>query len=222
MKEFIYKEEALMKLSEFSLKLEASVIVMLNIAYIISFLSSNLSPLPLFSLSKFLFSFNFPAVLSLSSQNLYSEQLGSDKVEIIKDSNEVDTSKLDGGKAYIQVTYVEPYFEDWELKNRLTVFDKSFNISKTIINSSNIFPFSTMDYSPWSSKNLIDRNRLKKFMQVGIDVKCMHTNFGERGLFGFRDKISLWSIKLENFNRSESAQKIHATRSRCHVHAHQF
>ena len=49
------------------------------------------------------------------------------------------------------------------------------------------FPFRGMDYSPWSSKNLIDRNRLKKFMQVGIDVKCMHTNFGGRGLFGFGD-----------------------------------
>ena len=49
------------------------------------------------------------------------------------------------------------------------------------------FPFWGMDYSPWSSKNLINRNRLKKFMQVGIDVKCMHTNFGERGLSGFGD-----------------------------------
>ena len=29
-----------------------------------------------------------------------------------------------------------------------------------------------------SKKNLIDQNRLKKFMQVGIDVKCMHTNIG--------------------------------------------
>ena len=28
------------------------------------------------------------------------------------------------------------------------------------------FPFPTMDYSPWSSKNSIDQNRLKKFMQV--------------------------------------------------------
>ena len=46
-------------------------------------------------------------------------------------------------------------------------------------------------YSPWSSKNLIDRNQLKKFMQVGIDVKFMHINFGGRGLSGFRDKISL-------------------------------
>ena len=49
------------------------------------------------------------------------------------------------------------------------------------------FPFSTMDYSPWSSKNLINRNRLKKFMQVGIDVTCMQTNFGGHRLFGFGD-----------------------------------
>ena len=40
---------------------------------------------------------------------------------------------------------------------------------------------------PWSSKNLIDRNRLKKFMQVGIDVKFMHTDFGGCGFFGFGD-----------------------------------
>ena len=74
------------------------------------------------------------------------------------------------------------------------------------------FPFLTMDYSPWSWKNLIDRNRLKKFMQVGIDVKCVHTNFGGRGHSGFGDKISLWSIKMEKFNLSESAQKIYASR----------
>ena len=60
------------------------------------------------------------------------------------------------------------------------------------------FPFRPMDYSPWSSKNLIDWNRLKKFMQVGIDVKFMYTDFGGRGLSGFGDKISLWSIKVEN------------------------
>ena len=53
------------------------------------------------------------------------------------------------------------------------------------------FPFWGMDYSPWSSKNLIDRNRLKKFMQVGIDVKCMCTNFGGRGLSGFGDTTTL-------------------------------
>ena len=52
------------------------------------------------------------------------------------------------------------------------------------------FPFLTKGYSPWSSKNLINRNWFKKFMQVGIDVTCMYTNFGGRGLFGFGDIIT--------------------------------
>ena len=49
------------------------------------------------------------------------------------------------------------------------------------------FSFLTMDYSPWSWRNLIDRNRLKKFMQVGVDVKLMYANFGGCGLSGFGD-----------------------------------
>ena len=49
------------------------------------------------------------------------------------------------------------------------------------------FPFRTMDYSPWVSKNLIIRNRLKKFMQVGVDIKCMHTNFGWHDVSSFED-----------------------------------
>ena len=49
------------------------------------------------------------------------------------------------------------------------------------------FPFRPMDNSPWSSKILINRNWLKKFMHVGFDVKCMHTNFGGRHFSGFGD-----------------------------------
>ena len=47
------------------------------------------------------------------------------------------------------------------------------------------FSFWAMDYSPWSSKNLIDRNRLKKFMQIGVDVTCMHNSFGGHDPSGF-------------------------------------
>ena len=54
----------------------------------------------------------------------------------------------------------------------------------------NKFLFQPMDYSPWSSKNLINRNWLKKIMQVGIDVKFIHTNFGGRGLSGFGDIVT--------------------------------
>ena len=58
------------------------------------------------------------------------------------------------------------------------------------------FPLLTMDYSPWSSKNLIDRNWTKKFMQVEIDVKCMHTNFGGRGYSGFGDIATFKNGKI--------------------------
>ena len=53
------------------------------------------------------------------------------------------------------------------------------------------FPFRPMDYSPWLLKILIDRNRLKKFMHVGIDVKFMYTDFGGRDPSGFGDTATL-------------------------------
>ena len=49
------------------------------------------------------------------------------------------------------------------------------------------FPFRPMDYSPWSSKKLIDRNRLKKFMHVWIDEIYIWTNFDGCVFFGFGD-----------------------------------
>ena len=49
----------------------------------------------------------------------------------------------------------------------------------------------TMDYSPWSSKNLINQNQHKKFMQVWIDVTCMYIDFGGCGFSGFGDTKTL-------------------------------
>ena len=53
------------------------------------------------------------------------------------------------------------------------------------------FPFLTMDYSPWSSKNLIDQNWLKKFMHVDIDATCIYTDFGGCALSSFGDTATL-------------------------------
>ena len=78
------------------------------------------------------------------------------------------------------------------------------------------FPFRPMDYSPWSSKNLIDRNRLKKFMQVGVDVTCMYTNFGGRDLSGFGDIGSFKNsqISLSTHGYSPWSSKILIYRNR--------
>ena len=66
--------------------------------------------------------------------------------------------------------------------------------------NSQIFLSIPMDYSPWSSKNLMDRNWLKKFMQVGVDVTYMHTNFGGCGLSGFGDQISFKNDQISLFD----------------------
>jgi S-adenosylmethionine:diacylglycerol 3-amino-3-carboxypropyl transferase len=63
-------------------------------------------------------------------QNFYAERFGTQNIVIIKDSNAVDMSTLDPEKAYIQITYVEPYFEAYELRHRVTYFDRNFNMSK--------------------------------------------------------------------------------------------
>ena len=74
----------------------------------------------------------------------------------------------------------------------------AFLISEILLLSKTVnFSFPAMDIKnghqkigPWSSKNLIDRNRLKKFKLVGIDVNCMHINFGGHSLSGFRDNAT--------------------------------
>ena len=58
------------------------------------------------------------------------------------------------------------------------------------------FPFPTMDYSPWSSKNLIDQNRLKEFMQVRIDITCMYTDFSRYGFSSFGDIATLKNSQI--------------------------
>ena len=70
------------------------------------------------------------------------------------------------------------------------------------------FPLPTMDYSPWSSKNFIDRNQLKKFMQVGIDVKCMHINFGGQSLSSFGDTATFKNGQFSPWTIVHGHQKI--------------
>uniref|UniRef100_A0AAZ3R1M3 Dedicator of cytokinesis 8 n=1 Tax=Oncorhynchus tshawytscha TaxID=74940 RepID=A0AAZ3R1M3_ONCTS len=62
-------------------------------------------------------------------ENFYSQCFG-DALEMIKDSKDIDRSKLDANKAYIQITYVEPFFDDYEMKDRLTNFEKNFNLRR--------------------------------------------------------------------------------------------
>lgn len=64
-------------------------------------------------------------------ENYYTEKFGDGCVEIMKDSNNVDKKQLDlVSKAYIQITYVEPYFDRWESQKCVTFFEKNYSLSK--------------------------------------------------------------------------------------------
>ncbi|XP_040842271.1 dedicator of cytokinesis protein 6 isoform X2 [Ochotona curzoniae] len=68
------------------------------------------------------------AEISHRLEEFYTERFGPDVVDIIKDSNPVDKSKLDPHKAYMQITYVEPHFDAYELKDRVTYFDRNYGL----------------------------------------------------------------------------------------------
>ena len=65
------------------------------------------------------------------------ERFGPNRVIMIKDSNPVDTSQLLPEKAYIQITYVEPYLETWEFRYRVTAYEQNNNIREFL---SDVFP----------------------------------------------------------------------------------
>ncbi|XP_069126839.1 dedicator of cytokinesis protein 7-like isoform X2 [Argopecten irradians] len=81
------------------------------------------------------FVYKEPAITKLPEishrlESFYGDRFGHDKTKIIKDSNTVERDKLDPSIANIQITYVEPYFDLYEYRERLTYFDKNYNIKR--------------------------------------------------------------------------------------------
>ncbi|XP_015412982.1 PREDICTED: dedicator of cytokinesis protein 9 [Myotis davidii] len=61
---------------------------------------------------------------------LYSDKFGSENVRMIQDSGKVNPKDLDSKYAYIQVTHVTPFFDEKELQERKTEFERSHNIRR--------------------------------------------------------------------------------------------
>lgn len=110
------------------------------------------------------FIYKEPAITKLPEishrlEAFYGRCFGTASVEMLKDSNQVDISKLDPNKAYIQITYVDPYFEEWEQSRRITYFDRNFNIDTFVYAT----PY-TLDGKAHGS--IKDQYKRKVFLQV--------------------------------------------------------
>uniref|UniRef100_A0A183FKK0 DOCKER domain-containing protein n=1 Tax=Heligmosomoides polygyrus TaxID=6339 RepID=A0A183FKK0_HELPZ len=63
-------------------------------------------------------------------ESFYTDRFGQGVVEVIKDSNNVVRTSLQASKAYLQITYLEPYFEKWERRRRPTYFERCHKIKR--------------------------------------------------------------------------------------------
>ncbi|XP_065185199.1 dedicator of cytokinesis protein 7-like [Sycon ciliatum] len=125
------------------------------------------------------------AEVCIRFEQFYEAMFGAGGVQIIKDSKEPDRAKLDPDTAYIQVVFVEPYFDDYELKWRSSFFEKNFNICRfffdipftesgkshgdlasqckrrTILTTANVFPY---------VKNRIEIGSRESFVLSPVEV----------------------------------------------------
>jgi len=68
-------------------------------------------------------------------RNFYESKYG-DRVKIITKSGEVNVEELDlKSNCYIQITGVDPYFENWELRQRHSYYEQCNNISHFIFST---------------------------------------------------------------------------------------
>ena len=108
-----------------------------------------------------------------------SEKISLWSIKVEKFNRSESAKKIYASRDQCHVN-VHQFWWVWSLRFRRYCY-----LSKT-----SKFPFWGMDYSPWSSKNLINQNRLKKFMQIGVNVTCLYISFGGCGLSGFGDMVT--------------------------------
>ncbi|XP_022088047.1 dedicator of cytokinesis protein 9-like isoform X2 [Acanthaster planci] len=83
------------------------------------------------------FIYKEPKVTTLASVcerllNLYTEKFGKENVKLIRDSSKVNPDDLDPKIAYIQLTFVKPYFDDHDLQERQTAYERNNNIRRFV------------------------------------------------------------------------------------------
>lgn len=72
------------------------------------------------------------AQIALRLEELFGRVVGQSKLELIKDSKDVDAAMLPKDKAFLQVTFVEPYLTEAELRTRPTAFERNHNLRRFV------------------------------------------------------------------------------------------
>uniref|UniRef100_A0A0P6E5D7 Dedicator of cytokinesis protein n=2 Tax=Daphnia magna TaxID=35525 RepID=A0A0P6E5D7_9CRUS len=76
-----------------------------------------------------------PKVTSLSEiaerlNKMYCSKFGAERVKLAMDSNPIEDKDMDPQMAYVQITHVLPYFEENDLADRVTEYERNHNINR--------------------------------------------------------------------------------------------
>jgi hypothetical protein len=128
---------------------------------------------------------------------MYEKKFGeSTKVTVLTTSIDPDVSKLDvDNQCYLQITSVEPYFESWELKERITQYDRAYNVSTFIFET----PFTKDEKGKQQASDLSKQYKRKTILTIDTPFPYMKT----RALVTRKQTIELTPIE----NALETVEK---------------
>jgi len=124
-----------------------------------------------------------------------------DKLRIITDSNTVDRAKLqiDTEICYIQITSLVPYFEQWEIKERVSYYERNVNINQFIFST----PFTLTGKS--HAENLKDQHKRKTILTVEnqfpyLKKRLLVAGKHEINLSPIENSIETIESRIDQFN----------------------
>lgn len=108
-------------------------------------------------------------------------------------------------QAYIQITYVEPYFDTYEMKDRITYFDKNYNLRRFMYCT----PF-TLDgrahgdlHEQFKRKTILTTSHAFPYIKTRINV--IHKEEVRRTLSAWQTSPGVSSVWREIFYKTEGS-----------------
>uniref|UniRef100_H2YGG2 DOCKER domain-containing protein n=1 Tax=Ciona savignyi TaxID=51511 RepID=H2YGG2_CIOSA len=115
--------------------------------------------------------------ISQRLQYTYGTKYGSENVRLIQESGKVNRKELDPKLAYIQVTYVQPYFDEQEREQRTTYFEQQHNVRNFVFET----PFTPGGRArgdieeQWKRKTILTTSHSFPYVKKRIPITSMRS-----------------------------------------------
>lgn len=138
---------------------------------------------------------------------LYSRKLGT-SINVITTSGDVSDKKLEPEACYMQLTHVQPYFDDWELKQRKTDYERNNHIGRFIFETPFTKGTSGKTQSPmlqdqWKRKTILSVENTFPYMKrrlLIVNKEAVELSPIETAIEGVEGRVQAINAQLEHPN----------------------